>query len=305
MTIAITTAGRAERIATGLAIARKDAQDRGGNCRRPQILGRIFGAAPDDDPSDLRTWIKANPSLKENGGFLDIEKVREKYISHLAEGDLTSFKRYYLNIWDQKEHRAIDLQKWDASAGSWTTDGLLPKCPGESVRTLPQHFMKHFAGRRCWAGVDLSMTTDLTAVSFVFPSDDGGYDVLPFFWIPENGIRRRELRDGMPYTSWVNRGYMESAPGDVIDYRDVKARLSGAGRSLIFRKFVSTHGTLGRSRYRWPNKVMFALRSGRVSEPLGALEEATGIGGERKASSWRTSGTSLECELCDIEGKQR
>jgi phage terminase large subunit-like protein len=85
--------------------------------------------------------------------------------------------------------------------------------------------MERFSGRRCWAGVDLSMTTDLTAVSFVFPADDNGYDVLPFFWIPESGIRKRELRDGMPYASWVSRGFMESSPGDVIDYRDVKARL--------------------------------------------------------------------------------
>jgi phage terminase large subunit-like protein len=51
------------------------------------------------------------------------------------------------------------------------------------------------------------------------------YDVLPFFWIPEKGIRKRELRDGMPYSSWVNQGFMESSPGEVIDYRDVRARL--------------------------------------------------------------------------------
>ena len=41
---------------------------------------------------DPKTWIKANPRLKENGGFLDIEKIRQQYVSHVAEGDLTSFK---------------------------------------------------------------------------------------------------------------------------------------------------------------------------------------------------------------------
>ena len=85
--------------------------------------------------------------------------------------------------------------------------------------------MARFSKRPCWAGVDLSMTTDLTAISFVFPCDDDGYDVLPFFWIPEDGLRKRELRDGMPYRSWVHHGFMESSPGNVIDYRDVKARL--------------------------------------------------------------------------------
>ena len=225
LTIAITTAGVQNESPLAWRLHEKTRKTKEGIVHDPKFYGRIYGAAPDDDPSDPRTWIKANPSLKENGGFLDIEKIREKYVSHLAEGDLTSFKRYYLNVWDQKEHRAIDLRKWDASTGPWTAAGLLSKSSGENVRTLPALLMERFSGRRCWAGVDLSMTTDLTAVSFVFPADDNGYDVLPFFWIPESGIRKRELRDGMPYASWVSRGFMESSPGDVIDYRDVKARL--------------------------------------------------------------------------------
>lgn len=46
------------------------------------------------------------------------------------------------------------------------------------------------------------MTTDLSAVSLVFPCDDGGYDVLVFFWMPEQAVRQRERRDGMPYQRW-------------------------------------------------------------------------------------------------------
>lgn len=83
----------------------------------PKFYGRIYGVDKEDDPADPATWIKANPLLKENGGFLDIEKIRVKYISREAEGDLTSFKRYYLNTWDQKESHAIDIAKWDAFAG--------------------------------------------------------------------------------------------------------------------------------------------------------------------------------------------
>ena len=225
LTIAITTAGVQNESPLAWRLHEKTRKVQEGIVQDPRFYGRIYSAGADDDPSEPRTWIKANPSLKENGGFLDIEKIREKYVSHAAEGDLSSFKRYYLNIWDQKEHRAIDLGKWDASAGPWAAAGLLSKSPDEKVRSLPEHLMKHFIGRRCWAGVDLSMTTDLTAVSFVFPTDDDGYDVLPFFWIPEKGIRKRELRDGMPYSSWVNQGFMESSPGEVIDYRDVRARL--------------------------------------------------------------------------------
>jgi hypothetical protein len=63
----------------------------------PTFFGRIYGASVDDDPADPRTWIKANPSLIENGGFLDKEKIQKEDQSHLAEGDLSSFNRYFLN----------------------------------------------------------------------------------------------------------------------------------------------------------------------------------------------------------------
>jgi phage terminase large subunit-like protein len=87
--------------------------------------------------------------------------------------------------------------------------------------------MARFIERPCWAGVDLSMTTDLSAVSFVFPRDDGGYDLLPFFWLPATGVRKRELHDGMPYGQWVEQGFLElsSLLPDVVDYQDVEARL--------------------------------------------------------------------------------
>jgi phage terminase large subunit-like protein len=193
-----------------------------------KFYGRIYGASKEDDPADPATWIKANPSLKQNGGFLDIEKIREKYVSHEAEGDLTSFKRYYLNMWDQKENRAIDMVKWDASAGDWHASGLLAKSPGDKVRPLSQELMARFQKRRCWAGVDLSMTTDLSAVSLVFPCDDDGYEVLAFFWMPEQAVRQRERRDGMPYGRWSEQGFIELSSGDVIDYREIMARLEWA-----------------------------------------------------------------------------
>jgi phage terminase large subunit-like protein len=225
LTIAITTAGVQNESPLAWRLHEKTRKVQQGIVTDPTFYGRIYAASPEDDPSDPQVWIKANPSLKENGGFLDIEKIREKYVSHVAEGDLTSFKRYYLNLWDQKESRAIDMAKWDASAGDWRAEGLLPLLPEDKVRALPHAVMAHFIERRCWVGVDLSMSTDLSSVTFVFPCEDGAYDVLPFFWTPEASVRHRELRDGMPYRKWAEDGFLELSPGDVISYRDVRARL--------------------------------------------------------------------------------
>jgi len=82
------------------------------------------------------------------------------------------------------------------------------------------------------------MTTDLSAVSFVFPRDDGGADVLPFFWLPATGVRKRELRDGMPYRQWVDQGYLEisSLLPDVVDYEDIEARLEWGAQLFELRE---------------------------------------------------------------------
>jgi phage terminase large subunit-like protein len=228
LTIAITTAGVKTDSPLAWRLHEKTQRIKAGIVSDPKFFGRIYGAEKTDDPSLPATWIKANPSLKENGGFLDIEKVREKYVSHVAEGDLTSFLRYYLNIWDQKENRAIDMNKWDATAGPWVSEGLQAKAPEDLVRPLPHSLMGRFIERTAYAGVDLSMTTDLTSVAFVFPRDDDEYDVLPFFWMPDSDIKKRETRDGVPYRKWAEQGFLELSPGGVIDYRDVKARLEWA-----------------------------------------------------------------------------
>jgi phage terminase large subunit-like protein len=231
LTIAITTAGVQNESPPAWRLHEKTRRIEEGVIPDPTFLGRIFGASEKDDWTSEATWIKANPSLKERGGFLDIAKIREKYEASLSDAESqTAFRRYYLNIWDQKENRVIDLVKWEASAGPWTAAGLLPKPPGEKVRPLPHDLLARFIERRCWAGVDLSMTTDLSAVSFVFPCDDGAYDVQLFFWMPEQGVRKRELRDGVPYRQWAEQGFIELSPGGVIDYRDVKARLEWASQ---------------------------------------------------------------------------
>jgi len=65
------------------------------------------------------------------------EGVRERG----SEGDLTSFKRYFLNIWDRRINRALELAKVGRQRRRMETPGLLPKLPEDKVRTLPHDFM--------------------------------------------------------------------------------------------------------------------------------------------------------------------
>ena len=49
-------------------------------------------------------------------------------------------------------------------------------------------------GRECYGGLDLSTTTDLSALVLAFP-DGKMVHLMPFFWCPQDGIRKRSLRD--------------------------------------------------------------------------------------------------------------
>lgn len=232
-TLAITTAGVQSESPLAWRLHEKTRKINEGIVSDPKFFGRIYGADKEDDPSQRSTWIKANPSLIENGGFLPAEKIAAKYQSALAEGTLVAFKRYFLNIWDQKEDRAIDMIQWDKCPTDWIAAPLRNKLPEDKLRAMPQDLLKRFIGRRAFAGVDLSMTTDLTAVAFVFITEGHGpalnlvphYEVLPFFWMPKDAVLKLQRKDGMPYERWVEEGWIETCPGSCIDYSEVELRL--------------------------------------------------------------------------------
>jgi len=80
------------------------------------------------------------------------------------------------------------------------------------------------AAGRCYIGVDLSATIDLTSVSFVFPwmeGDTRNYAVLSHSFIPGDTYLKKIDEDKVPYDVWLNEGYMTKTEGNVIDYQTV------------------------------------------------------------------------------------
>lgn len=75
-----------------------------------------------------------------------------------------------------------------------------------------------FAGRRCYAGIDLSSHRDVTAGALFFPDDAGGGDLFVRLWTPEAGLREREENDKAPYQQWVRDGHLHTTPGGTVDY---------------------------------------------------------------------------------------
>jgi len=159
-------------------------------------LAVIFAADRTDDLDDPATWKKANPSL---GHTLSIEdfandlaKVRE------SPSRLNNFLRLRLDIWTEPETSYISHEAWSRCGGPIDVAAL--------------------AGRKCFAGLDLSSKKDITALVLLFEGDDGGITLVPRFWIPETQAREREREDSIPYSSWASQGLITLTPGSGIDY---------------------------------------------------------------------------------------
>ena len=142
----------------------------------------VYGLEHEEDWTDEANWYKANPSL---GHTIQIDRVREAYrnaVENPAEENV--FKQLRLNIWTSASIRWIPEQVYDK--------GSLP-IDLDSLR-----------GRMCYGGLDLSSTSDITALVLAFPprSDDEKYILLPFFWLPEDTLELRCRRDHVLYDIW-------------------------------------------------------------------------------------------------------
>src|SRR5690625_3248643 len=172
---------------------------------------KIYSADEDDDIWDEATWYKANPSL---GHTIPIESVRQEAIAAKnSEASEKLFRWLRLNqLVSLKQHSWQPLTLWDETNGDWDLSELIVK--------------------RCYAGLDLSSTTDITAAVYLFPPQNGFYDwrFIHDAWIPEDNMKERVLRDKVPYDQWVNGRYLHATPGEVVDYDFVEARLLQANK---------------------------------------------------------------------------
>jgi phage terminase large subunit-like protein len=167
---------------------------------------KIYGAPEDADIFDEKIWYEVNPSL---GVSIDIDKVRlEATGAHNDPAKEKLFRWLRLNQWvSLKRVGWLPLSLWDSTVGKWGVSDLI--------------------GKKCYAGLDLSSTTDLTGLVLIFPPQDGVDDFryISEGWIPEDSMRERVHRDSVPYDRWVNQKYLHSTPGCIIDYGFIESRI--------------------------------------------------------------------------------
>jgi phage terminase large subunit-like protein len=94
--------------------------------------------------------------------------------------------------------------------------------------------LEQLRGRTCFGGLDLSTTTDVTALAWVFPpdQDDDLWHVLSRYFVPAENLRKRAERDRVPYDLWAAHGFIEATSGNVVDYGAIEERIRAD--SLLF-----------------------------------------------------------------------
>ena len=164
----------------------------------PTWFVKIYGASEDANIYDENLWYECNPSL---GVTIDIDAVRqEALLARNKDSAERLFRWLRLNQWvSLKRIGWLPITLWDKTVGDWSRADMFK--------------------RDCYVGIDLSTTTDLTAITVLFPpKSNEGWRFFIDAWIPEDNMKERENRDHVPFSKWVKEGYIHATPGDVVDY---------------------------------------------------------------------------------------
>jgi phage terminase large subunit-like protein len=187
-----------ELIDYGLRIVRNEIKDSGFHLT-------LYTAPPESDPWKFTTWKLANPALGDFRSLEDVKRLALQAQRLPASG--MSFRRYILNQRVDASAPFLNMMLWEENSAN-------------------QYDIRDLKGRPCYAGLDLGATKDMTALVLVFADDDGGFDVVPFCWLPGETLTEREDEDSMPYRLWRDEGYLLTFPGRATDPKAVATKIA-------------------------------------------------------------------------------
>ena len=159
-----------------------------------------------DDIYNPDNWAKANPSM---GHTITVDTVREaSEKAQQSKANERLFRWLRLNQWiTTKLTTWLPVDLFEQTTGYWDRASLI--------------------GEECYLGMDLSSTTDLTALCWVFPPQGDHLDwrVIWDCFIPENNMAERIKQDRVPYDQWAAAAWITATPGDVVDYTKIEERI--------------------------------------------------------------------------------
>lgn len=217
----------------------------------PGLYVLIYEADAKRDKIEPQYWmsrearVAANPSHEDLGGFLKDAAIVQELNKAIAQpAEKSSYKRYHLNMpLHAEEEPVIEMADWIESGVATGAGVDLREWPEYDYELLIQKW--GLLERPCYAGVDASWTTDLTAIVFIFPPweetvEDGtvvrpgcdSWTLLPFFYMPEGQVEKIARVTKVPFKTWIEKKFVDTTPGKIIDQQAVIERVQW-GRGLF------------------------------------------------------------------------
>ncbi len=170
-----------------------------GNSREKHILPILYMIDDPEKWDDINELRKSLPGLGESVSVKFI--LKEVETAHESLSKKTEFLTKYCNI---KQNSSM----------AWLS--------AEDVRGMFGNNLKLEDLRHSYAlgGIDLSMTTDLTATVALIEKDGICYFFTQFF-MPKGKLEEATTRDGLPYELYARRGLLTLSGDQVVDYNDV------------------------------------------------------------------------------------
>lgn len=181
----------------------------------PTIVCHVYAAPEDAELTDPKAWGAANPAL---GTFRSLVEITNKAAEAARMPSVeNSFRNLYLNQRVTRHTPFVSPSIWKACSG-----------PVD---------LEVFQRNPVYGGLDLSLTTDLTALVLI-AQEAGVWHILPTFWTPEATLVDRSKRDRSPYDAWVRDGFMEATPGPAVEYGFVARDIARITEGMDVRKIA-------------------------------------------------------------------
>lgn len=173
-----------------------------------EFFGYVCALDESDDPfKNEKCWHKANPSLR--FGLPGIKYLRGQVKDAIGMPSKEAIVR------------RLNFCQWTEASNPWISFEVW-KCARQV------YDWRDLRGRRAYGGLDLGSTTDLTGlVLWVEPIEsEEPWRLIPFAWLPDEGLGHKEELDRVPYFAWKTAGFLETTPGRAISKRSILQRLA-------------------------------------------------------------------------------
>ena len=148
--------------------------------------------------NDMEELKKANPNM---GVSVSKDFLQEEIA--VAEGSLSQKAEFITKHCNLKQN----------SSQAWLSAQAVEQACGQPLD------LEEFRNSYCVGGIDLSRTTDLTACTAIIEKNGKLY-VFAHFFLPAERLEEATARDGLPYSIYVQRGFLTLSGDNFVDYHD-------------------------------------------------------------------------------------